>query len=346
MFRGYGRISIGLILAIFLIFLFISIVGIDKIMISLSRANYFFILVALLLSLSMAVIRSRVWQENLGKLGNNLNFLECLGAVYSSLFVSSFFRGGQPLTAYLLSRRNKFRVERNYAAMMAHDMLNWISSYIIISSGAIFYVFINPNSPLNSFILMALIILGIVILCSIYVLWKKESFLEHVAIFTGDLLYKIRCIFRGESINWKKKLEEKFEWEIHEFEKALHLIFNNRKHNLKLFVFTFIERLFSSLIIYFLLLSLNIKIPIFLAFLINPLSGLFNVIPLPGGIGGVEIGLTSVLIFLFNLNLTVAASAAILYRIINYFIPVILGAISLWFLSSEIPVEVMKSRIP
>ena len=60
---------------------------------------------------------------------------------------------------------------------------------------------------------------------------------------------------------------------------------------------------------------------VWIAYLIGELGGL---IPVPGGIGGVDAGLVGTL-FLYNVPLTVATSAVLAYRAIALWVPAVLG---------------------
>src|SRR5207302_3269442 len=61
---------------------------------------------------------------------------------------------------------------------------------------------------------------------------------------------------------------------------------------------------------------------VWIAYLIGELGGL---IPVPGGIGGVDAGLVGTLV-LYNVSVTSAASAVLAYRAIALWVPAILGA--------------------
>jgi uncharacterized protein (TIRG00374 family) len=63
---------------------------------------------------------------------------------------------------------------------------------------------------------------------------------------------------------------------------------------------------------------------VWIAYLIGQLG---NWLPLPGGIGGVEIGLIGVLV-LFGLPVATATAAVLLYRVIELWIPGALGIVA------------------
>ncbi len=61
---------------------------------------------------------------------------------------------------------------------------------------------------------------------------------------------------------------------------------------------------------------------VWIAYLIGELGGL---VPVPGGIGGVDAGLVGTLV-LYNVPITAAASAVLAYRAIALWVPAILGS--------------------
>ncbi len=63
---------------------------------------------------------------------------------------------------------------------------------------------------------------------------------------------------------------------------------------------------------------------VWIAYLIGQLG---NLIPLPGGIGGVELGLVGALA-LYGLSAATAAAAVLIYRVLELWIPAVLGAVA------------------
>jgi uncharacterized membrane protein YbhN (UPF0104 family) len=67
---------------------------------------------------------------------------------------------------------------------------------------------------------------------------------------------------------------------------------------------------------------------VFMAYLCGQLGG---VLPLPGGIGGIDGGLIGTLI-LYGVDPAVAAAAVLAYRVVLFWVPLVLGAPAFWFL--------------
>lgn len=75
-------------------------------------------------------------------------------------------------------------------------------------------------------------------------------------------------------------------------------------------------------------LALGVDLPIPLVVLLVPLSHLVAVLPLPGGLGGIEIVLTGLLAALVGIELPLAAAIVLLYRICSYWFLLLVGAVA------------------
>ncbi len=78
-----------------------------------------------------------------------------------------------------------------------------------------------------------------------------------------------------------------------------------------------------------------------LAYLLGQLGGL---IPIPGGIGGVDAGLVGTLV-LYGVPLTPATSAVLAYRAIFLWVPAVTGAIAFYFLRRTLSDEAQRAEL-
>lgn len=74
-------------------------------------------------------------------------------------------------------------------------------------------------------------------------------------------------------------------------------------------------------------LALHDTIPLAVALFVVPASGLATVIPLPGGLGGVEILLTGLVASMTGIDASAAEMIALLYRLCAYWFVIVLGGI-------------------
>ena len=78
-----------------------------------------------------------------------------------------------------------------------------------------------------------------------------------------------------------------------------------------------------------------------MAYLLGQLGGL---IPIPGGIGGVDAGLVGTLV-LYGIPLTPATSAVLAYRAIFLWVPAVTGAIAFYFLRRTLNDEARRAEL-
>ncbi len=80
-------------------------------------------------------------------------------------------------------------------------------------------------------------------------------------------------------------------------------------------------------------LALDRHISILLPLFLIPASGVARVIPLPGGLGGVEVVLGGMIIGLTGLDAGTAGGVVLLYRLLSYWGILVLGGLySMYFL--------------
>lgn len=72
-------------------------------------------------------------------------------------------------------------------------------------------------------------------------------------------------------------------------------------------------------------LALGVRLPVALVFFAVPASLLVDVLPLPGGLGGIEFALSGLLIALAGVDLAMAGAIVVLYRLCSYWFVVAIG---------------------
>jgi len=85
--------------------------------------------------------------------------------------------------------------------------------------------------------------------------------------------------------------------------------------------------------IYTSVLALGVHVPYALVAFVVPLVVMINVVPLPGGFGGFDVAVASLLSVLGGLSLPTAAAALFLYRLSNYWFVLLIGGLSSFALS-------------
>jgi hypothetical protein len=100
--------------------------------------------------------------------------------------------------------------------------------------------------------------------------------------------------------------------------------------------FNFAGWAFSALPLYTSAVALDAEVSVVLALFLVPASGVVTVLPLPGGLGGVELALVGVLAAVGGLALPLAAAVVFLYRICTYWFVLALGAATMAFSATSL----------
>lgn len=82
--------------------------------------------------------------------------------------------------------------------------------------------------------------------------------------------------------------------------------------------------------------AVGIALPVGVAFLVVPAGDLLNVLPVPGGIGGVEVAMAALLVALTTVDVSVAAVIAFCVRLWTYWFVLLFGGVATALLSTGI----------
>jgi uncharacterized protein (TIRG00374 family) len=80
--------------------------------------------------------------------------------------------------------------------------------------------------------------------------------------------------------------------------------------------------------LYLCALAVGVDVGVGVAFVLVPAGGLATVVPLPGGLGGYEVGMTGGMVLLAGVDPAAAAAAVLLYRLAGYWLLVLFGGVA------------------
>lgn len=93
------------------------------------------------------------------------------------------------------------------------------------------------------------------------------------------------------------------------------------------FLFGIAGQLVVAGVLWLVLVALGVVVPIPLAFLVVPAAKLAGLTPLPGGSGTAEALLSGLLVTGADVSIAVAAAAALLYRVVAFWLPTVVGGL-------------------
>ncbi len=314
---------------IFIVFLLVTLSGFKEVIGSLSRANYKFIFLAIILEVLSLLFLSLRWNTLLSSVDINLDILSVFRIVLFSTFVNNITpaarTGGEPVRAYLSIRDNDGSME--YAlATVALDRLLDVFVFVLIIIVVISNMFIRWRIPLKLIIFLLLSILVIVFFASIAIL---ISFHPRYGTF---ILSKIGNFVGYISEKWQKKFMSEFESRLMKYQKAMKYMASNRTQLTKALLFSVISTSLWLIGSYFSFISVFTSIGFLEVVSVMMAGTLVGMLPiLPGGLGPTE-AVNTLLFVTLGITAGSATAGVLAMRFVTFWIPTIIGlAIGIYF---------------
>ncbi len=298
---------------------------------TLQKANHWLILLAVILIFVYYYLKAKCIYVIAKEQNKNITFKSMFNQTLITQFfngITPFSTGGQPMQVYML-RKNGLPVGQA-TSIIIQDFLMFQLALVTIGIVALvlnrIFGIINISIALYSLIILGFAINTAVGLCLIFI-----SFSKRFNTFAGKLLIRIASKFK--IVKDKEKTIEKLEEKLEEFHESAK-IFKKRRG---LFTRCYLYNLFALFIFY--------AIPLVIFISLDPNCGLTvaqsitssafvllvgNFVPIPGGSGGIEFSFSTIFGGLLN-NTTLVSTALLTWRVITYYLGVLIGGIALTF---------------
>ena len=231
--------------------------------------------------------------------------------------------GGDPLKAYILSRKYKKPFSKIFGAIFADKIIHTlISLFFIIFSILFLITFIPLPSELKFILLIFLFLIFLVFaIIPLFRMIKTKINLKFA-------LRKLKWLAWLNPLKNNEKLQKKIGKKLGSFTKSFKKTITNKKIFTIGIILSLIYWVLNYLVSYFLFLSLGFEINLFFVIIVVSLGSLVGFFsPSPGGVGFIE-GFMIFLYSIIGVNFATAVVVSLLSRVIFYFHSLILGGIS------------------
>lgn len=276
------------------------------------------------------LFRILVWVNLLGILDHGVPARK-IGAIFlSAKFLKYITPYGQlaatPGIAWFVSSFTDEEYEHNLAAIMGADLFTY-SPYYTFGLVGLAYVSLGaaPFPNVGVYLIGAAVIVLILCLVGWLILFKRhvtENLVVWVLSPVGRGLSRIG-IGLGEELH-PNRLRNRIEG----FYDTVDRLLDDRKTLRAGLLFGHAAWFCLMLPIVVTAWALGIELSIFLAMLVVALSKLGFLVPLPGGLGGVELTIAGLLFLIAGIGMAHATAIALLYRLATYWFTVLLGGIA------------------
>ena len=307
-----------------------TLVGVDDLVATLRAAETGAVALVVVATLAWLLAWAVSLYTVLGMLGVDLSypssFLLFSGATFANNVTPFGQAGGEPITAFLISRVTDAEYERGLAAIASVDTLNFVPSITIALLGAGYFA-TEVALGANRSVLVAVggvVGLAVVVPSLVYLGWRRRYGLE--ARLVDGLTPVIRVLARRLP-RVPVPTPEGIEDRIDGFFRAIERVAANPRRLAVALAASTVGWLCQTLALRVAFEAIGVSVPLSVVFVVVPIGAIAGVTPLPGGAGGIETVLVLLLLAapLPQVTEPVAVAAVVIFRGAVYWIPVLVG---------------------
>ncbi|ESP87332.1 lysylphosphatidylglycerol synthase transmembrane domain-containing protein [Candidatus Halobonum tyrrellensis] len=313
-------------------------VGVDDLAAELSGADPAVVALVVAVTLGWLAAWSFSLHTVLGILGANLSlpksFLVFSGATFSNNVTPFGQAGGEPVTALLISKVADTEYERGLAAIASVDTLNFVPSVTLALVGAAYFATETTFGRQLRVATGVLVVLAVVVPVAIYYGWRNRYELERWVVSTvTPAVRRIGRLVPGVSPPDPDGVESR----IGHFFGAIERVATDRRGIALSLSASTLGWGLQMAGLYLSFLAIGAQVPFSAMLFVVPMGAIAGVTPLPGGAGGIEAVLVTVLVALPSVAIgqATAFAAVVIYRGAVYWIPILIGGSVLSFVGVD-----------
>ncbi len=320
------NIILVLVVSIFVITFISSQSDFNQIIDNLVKVNWFYLGIAIIILLIHWVLWSNTLQSLIMRKNSDISNVDnylIAGSDFLFNGITPYASGGQPFQLYAYTRA-KVKGSDATSSLTMNFIIHQISLMLISTISLIFLYedLVQTVSMFSRFVVISYIInLIILIMIFLICLCPKVVIVIRKLI---ELLCKIE--FLNRFLAAKTEGVEKF---VAEFQSSFYELQKNKLVLLRILLTKCLCLLALYAIPYFIVLSLNIDLEYTQFWLMIGLSSLnhavVSCVPIPGGSGGAEFGMSKILLLVPGLDTGIIITTMLLWRFLTYYLTMLYG---------------------
>lgn len=308
-------------------------IGIDDIIDALKIANLWFILVAVFIQIFTYYLYTLRWKIINEMVDINVGIKKLIPIMLVGLCINNITPsgrgGGEPVRAYILSKKIKIPMEQSFATVIADralDTFPFIVLAIVTIISVTFYFSLDP-------ILIFLMVIAVVIIVAVLLLLIYMSINKKFGKKVNNWIFKLtRRFYKKDPMNLEKKIHEL----VNGFQDTMNLLISNKRiRNLALPLSFFIWG-FEILRVYIVFLAFGANVSPIIIGEVFIMASLIGMIPvLPGGLGAVD-GVMILFYAAAGVPTSLSAAATVIERLISFWMATAIGLILIPYFGSSV----------
>lgn len=303
-------------------------VGVDGFLRELATADREMVVLVVLATLGWLAAWGYGLQTVLAALGVEISFREAFlvlnGAMFSNNITPFGQTGGESITALLISKVTGTEYERGLAAIASVDSLNFLPSIALALLGAGYYASQTAFGRRVQLATASIVALAVTIPVVGYVAWEKR---ESIQMLLTRGLTAIATRGSDTVPGLHPPTQGSVGSRVDRFIDAIERIATTRRGVAITLAASTIGWTFQMIALWFAFVAIGSSISIEVLLFVIPVGAIAGITPLPGGVGGIEATLVTLLSTLPRTGVGVEATlaAVVIYRGAVYWIPVTIG---------------------
>ena len=234
--------------------------------------------------------------------------------------------GGPAVTAYTVDREVELGYDETLAVVAVAEFLSTLASLTMAAVGVLFLLGELSATPQLRALVYGTAVFAVV-LVGLGVVFLTERDLVGRALRAGT--WALRATVGRVSTRMARGLAPpKTDAALGRFYATVDAVGANRRALAAAFGLHLAGWVLAAVPLYTSALALDASVSLPLVFLLVPTSGLVDILPLPGGLGGIEMVLATLLAAGTGMALALAAAVVVLYRLCSYWFLILLGAVA------------------
>ncbi len=316
-----------------------SFVGIDRIVAILHDTTPYFVGLGFIAASAHIMLFAFNWYIVLDEIGYRVGIWKLIQVFYAGTFANNVTplgqMGGEPIMAYILSNNSEISYERSLAGIFSADAINALPFFTYSFIGITYFTLFYPTDLIVRMLAATVLVIAAAMIALLGLFWFRAGTALDIIMTIGSRLRSVAARVGWEDMGPLEYMEEdELRERLVEFRETIGSVFSRRSLLVESLIVTHAAGLLNIMALYAFLLAVGWKVEFFLLMLIVPMTVIAFYMPLPGGLGGVEVVLVTLLVVIAGVQPHVASAAVILQRGTVYLIPTVIGAAFLWYLSS------------
>lgn len=324
------RVGLGLSSALLAIGFIIWFVGVEEFLNTAGNADPTFSLISVLFASMWLVMWSGAFYVVANSLDIDMSMFGSFRTYATVMFANNVtpfaHLGGEPVAAGFISKVVENDYEKCLGALSSVSVVHFVPS-LLFFTGGFGYMFITGNSIPDSLdgLVVAFLILTVAIVVAGLIVYK---FRERTKSSVSGFIFRLLSVLG--------RLPKFPEYEREEIDKIVDGYFSSfaevgaNKRVVALAVLLSTTGVFcQALGLWFALQAVGVDIRLVIPIIAFPIAGLASALPLPGGAGGIEAVLISIIVAFTSATVPGATAGVILVRTAIFWLPVTVGSINI-----------------